>query len=145
MIELFYSNEILVWWLLTISFFSLLGTLIVVPLILVRLPADYFLFPDRQSAPWISRNRYLRIPVFIAKNLLGAILVLAGILMLVLPGQGLLTIIIGLVLMEFPGKYHAERWVINRPAVLAAINWIRLKAGKPKLATQLDVESDHDV
>jgi hypothetical protein len=132
MIELFYSNEILVWWLLTISFFSLLGTLIVVPLILVRLPADYFLFPDRQSAPWISRNRYLRIPVFIAKNLLGAILVL-------------LTIIIGLVLMEFPGKYHAERWVINRPAVLAAINWIRLKAGKPKLATQLDVESDHDV
>jgi hypothetical protein len=65
--------------------------------------------------------------------------------MLVLPGQGLLTIIIGLVLMEFPGKYHAERWVINRPAVLAAINWIRLKAGKPKLATQLDVESDHDV
>ncbi len=63
--------------------------------------------------------------------------------MLALPGQGVLTIIIGLVLMEFPGKYHAERLVINRPSVLAAINWIRVKAEKPKLVTQLDVESDH--
>ncbi len=144
MFEWFYNNEVLIWWLLAISFVSLLGTLIVLPLILVRLPASYFLFPDRQGVPWISRNRFLRIPIFLAKNLSGAILVLAGILMLVLPGQGILTIIIGLVLMEFPGKYHAERWVINRQSVLAAINWIRVKAGKPKLVTQLVIESDHD-
>jgi hypothetical protein len=144
MFEWFYNNESLVWWLLAISFVSLLGTLIVVPLILVRLPADYFLFPDRQGAPWESRSQYLRIPIFLAKNLSGAILVLAGILMLVLPGQGILTIIIGLVLMEFPGKYHAERWVINRPSVLTAINWIRIKASKPKLLTELGDESDHE-
>jgi hypothetical protein len=143
MLEWFYNNEILVWWLLTLSFFSMLGTLVVVPLILVRLPADYFLYPDRKAVLWINRNCYFRIPIFLAKNLLGAILILAGVLMLALPGQGVLTIIIGLVLMEFPGKYHAERLVINRPSVLAAINWIRVKAEKPKLVTQLDVESDH--
>jgi hypothetical protein len=144
MFEWFYNNEVLVWWLLAISFVSLLGTLIVVPLILVKLPADYFLFPNRQGVPWMSRNQYLRIPIFLARNLLGAILVLAGILMLVLPGQGVLTIIIGLVLMEFPGKYHAERWVMNRPSVLTGINWIRVKASEPKLLTELDDDSDHE-
>lgn len=143
MLEWFYNNETLVWLLLAISFVSFLGTLIAVPLILVRLPEDYFLFPDRQGVPWIRRNRYLRIPIFLAKNLSGAILVLAGILMLALPGQGILTIIIGLVLMEFPGKYRAERWIINRPSVLAAINWIRLKAGKQQLLTQLSDDSGH--
>jgi hypothetical protein len=144
MFEWFYNNEVLVWWLLAISSVSLLGTLIVVPLILVRLPAGYLLCSDRQGFPWMSRNQYLRVPIFLARNLLGAILVLAGILMLVLPGQGVLTIIIGLVLMEFPGKYHAERWVMNRPSVLTAINWIRVKASKPKLLTELDDELDHD-
>jgi hypothetical protein len=136
MFDWFYNNEMLVWWLLAISIVSVLGTLIAIPLILVRLPADYFLFPARHRVPWISRNRYLRIPIFLAKNLLGAILVLAGLLMLALPGQGILTIIIGLAFMEFPGKYRAERWVINRPSVLAGINWIRVKAGKPKLVMQ---------
>ena len=144
MLEWFYNNEVLVWWLLAISSVSLLGTLIVVPLILVRLPAGYLLRSDRQGAPWMSRNQYLRVPIFLARNLLGAILVLAGILMLVLPGQGVLTIIIGLVLMEFPGKYHAERWVMNRPSVLTAINWIRVKASKPKLLAELDDELDHE-
>jgi len=144
MFEWFYNNEVLVWWLLAISSVSLLGTLIVVPLILVRLPAGYLLCSDRQGIPWMSRNQYLRVPIFLARNLLGAILVLAGILMLVLPGQGVLTIIIGLVLMEFPGKYHAERWFMNRPSVLTAINWIRVKASKPKLLTELDDELDHD-
>ena len=145
MFEWFLNNETLVWWLVALSSVSLLGTLITVPIILVRLPEDYFSYPDRHHVPWNSRNRFLRIPIFLAKNLLGAIFVLAGILMLALPGQGILTIIIGLLLMEFPGKYHAERWVINRPSVLSAINWIRAKAGKQKLITQLNDESDHGV
>ena len=57
--------------------------------------------------------------------------------MLVLPGQGILTIIVGLVLMDFPGKYGAERWAVSRGPVLPAINWIRAKAGKPNLIVSL--------
>ena len=136
MFEWFYNNETLVWWLLLLSLVSMLATLIAVPLILLRLPEDYFSYPDRHRVSWASRNRVLRIPFFLAKNILGVILVSAGILMLALPGQGILTIIVGLVLMEFPGKYRAERWVINRPSVLRAINWIRAKAGKPKLIVE---------
>lgn len=65
----------------------------------------------------------------------------AGILMLALPGQGLLTIIIGLVLMDFPGKYYAERWVISRHSILLSINWIRKKADKPALVIHIDTDS----
>ena len=78
-----------------------------------------------------------------AKNLLGIIFVIAGIMMLALPGQGLLTIIIGLVLMDFPGKYHAERWVISRHSILRTTNWIRKKAGKPEMIVHTDDCPDH--
>jgi hypothetical protein len=141
--EWFIHNEALVWWVLVLSFISLLLTSIAVPVILIRLPEDYFSFPSRHRVQWLSQNRLLRIPLIVIKNLLGAIFLLAGTLMLVLPGQGILTIIIGLILMEFPGKYRVERWVINRPSVLRVINWIRAKAGKQKLVMQLNDESDH--
>ena len=80
-----------------------------------------------------SRHPVLHILILAIKNLVGALLIFSGILMLVLPGQGLLTIIIGLILKEFPGKYSIERWLVNRHSVLLAINWIRVKAGKPEL------------
>lgn len=133
MFDWFYNNEALAWWLLIISIFTFLVTLIAIPVILIRLPRDYFSFPDRHRIPWQNRNRFLRLPLLILKNLLGVIFILLGILMLVLPGQGLLTIVIGLVLLEFPGKYRVERWAVNRPTVLGAINWIRAKAGKNAL------------
>ncbi len=133
MLDWLSNNEVLAWWLLVFSAFSFLATLVAVPIILIRLPQDYFAFSHRHRNSWKNRNRILRIPVFIAKNLLGIILIVLGILMLVLPGQGLLTILIGLVLLEFPGKYKIERMIVNRPAVLRTINWIRTKAGKAAL------------
>ena len=50
--------------------------------------------------------------------------------MLVLPGQGLLTIFVALVLLDFPGKLRLERWLIRKPAVRRPIDWIRAKAGR---------------
>jgi len=67
------------------------------------------------------------------KNLLGAIIVLAGIAMLVLPGQGIITILLGIFFMNFPGKYKLELWIIKRPAILKSINWIRAKANHSPL------------
>ena len=135
MFEWFYQNDTLLWWLLALSISSMLFALIAVPIMLLKIPRDYFSFPYRHHVAWSKRNRLLRIPYFLLKNIIGAVLILTGALMLVLPGQGVLTIIIGLVVMEFPGKYRFELWLINRPVILDAINWIRVKAGKPKLVT----------
>jgi hypothetical protein len=133
MLEWFYNNETLSWWLLATSLFTFLATLIAVPIILVRIPQDYFSYPDRHRINWQNKNRFLRLPLLLIKNLFGVVFILLGILMLVLPGQGLLTILIGLVLLDFPGKYRVERSVVNQPVVLRSINWVRLKAGKSPL------------
>ncbi len=143
MFEWFYNNEILVWWLVLVSVIFFFATLIIAPIILTRLPEDYFLLPDRPLTPWANRHPLLRIPLLLGKNLLGILFVIAGILMLALPGQGILTIIVGLMLMDFPGKYAAERWVINRHSVLRIINWIRNKAAKPALLVHVDDDSNN--
>jgi hypothetical protein len=70
----------------------------------------------------------------IAKSTLGAILVIAGVLMLVAPGQGLLTIAAGLMLLEFPGKYRLERWLATRRQVWSSMNWLRRRAGREQLS-----------
>ena len=65
------------------------------------------------------------------KNLLGLVLALVGILLMFLPGQGLLTLIIGLSIMNYPGKFALERWLVRRPRVLPALNWIRKRFDAP--------------
>ncbi len=144
MFDWFYNNETLIWWLLLASFVSFIVTLVAVPVILARLPEDYFLLPNRHRVPWANQHPVLRIPLLLVKNLLGIVFIFAGILMLALPGQGILTIIIGLALMDFPGKYRAERWVVSRHSVLRGINWIRDKAKKPPLLVNFD-DDGHDV
>lgn len=66
----------------------------------------------------------------IAKILIGVFLLLCGIAMLVLPGQGLLTILIGLSLIPFPGKHKLEQTILSRKSVRSSLNWIRTKAKK---------------
>ncbi len=106
------------------SIFAFLATVIVVPVALVRMPGDYLSRP---------RPRRRHVVVVVLKNVAGAILVLLGIAMLVLPGQGLLTLVLGLSLADFPGRRRFERFVITRPAVLKAINALRRRASQPPL------------
>jgi hypothetical protein len=75
----------------------------------------------------------LRLTYLVLKNLAGTILVLAGAIMLVGPGQGAIAILIGIMLLDFPGKYRLERWVIRQRPVRRAVNWIRVKARRPPL------------
>ena len=64
-------------------------------------------------------------------EILGMILVFIGFILLFLPGQGLLSILTGLVLMDFPGKYQLESRLIARPAIFRVVNRIRAAGGKP--------------
>ena len=66
----------------------------------------------------------------IAKIIVGVCLLLCGVVMLVLPGQGLLTILIGLSLVPFPGKNKIEQNILSRKSVRFSLNWIRMKANK---------------
>lgn len=115
--------------LFVLSIVSLLLTAILLPIVVVRLPAGYFLRAPRLH----SRRSRTNLLWHIAKNVLGVVFVLAGIAMLVLPGQGLLTILIGLLVIDFPGKYRLERSLVARRGILRTINRIRARFGKPPL------------
>lgn len=108
------------------------GTLIAIPIILVRLPANYF--DERYPRSWMrDHHPVLRLIAHLAKNVAGAVFLLAGIAMLVLPGQGLLTILIGVSLLDFPGKRRLEARLIGQATVLNAVNAMRRRFGRPPL------------
>ena len=112
-------------------------SLISVALIVVRIPTDYFA-GDTPPRLWADRHPLVRWPLLIFKNLLGVTLVALGAVMALpgVPGQGILTMLIGAMLLNFPGKRKMERWLIGRRGVLMAINKIRGRYGRPPL--QLD-------
>jgi len=70
---------------------------------------------------------------FAAKNIVGVILLAVGIAQLFLPGQGIVTILLSLSLLDFPGKRALERKIVGRPMVLRAINALRAKHGRAPL------------
>ena len=112
---------------------TFVGTLIIIPILIVRIPADYF--KREKQKPDRSHRRYsfIRILVLALKNLLGLIFITAGVAMLFLPGQGFITILIGIMMLNFPGKLTLELRIVQQPTVLRAINWIRAKTDQPEL------------
>src|SRR6266536_1873937 len=108
--------------------------LAIVSFILIKLPAGYF----QQSHPrefWTDRHPLLRLIGKIGKNALGAALVMLGVLLSVpgVPGQGLLTILLGIMLLDFPGKRRLEHKLVSRPRIFNAIKKLRHRFGKPAL------------
>lgn len=126
-----YKNEfiILAWF----SVCLLVISIAVIPWIIIKIPQDYF--HERYRVRVAKQSNHPLIAQFFTglKNVIGFIFVVLGILMLVLPGQGILTILMGLFMMNFPGKYRLERKIVSAPKVLQSLNFIRAKANKPPL------------
>lgn len=118
-----------------VSIVTFVGSLIALPLLVSSLPADYFASPHPPPTRWEQLHPLARLVLSILKNVVGAIVLCVGIAMLVLPGQGILTILAGLVLLRFPGKRRLEIWLVNRPGIHRGLDWIRLKAGRPPFET----------
>lgn len=119
------------------------GSIALVAWVLVRLPADYFLDNNHPAAFfWAERHPLLRWSARVLKNLAGIFLVGAGVIMFLpgVPGQGLLTMLIGIMLIDFPGKRRLECSLVRRPALRVAIDRLRRHFGHPPL--QLDETSD---
>ena len=109
-----------------VSIISFIGSLIAIPWILIRLPDDYF--DVRVPRRWMKDHHpVLRIVGHIGKNVTGVVFLAVGFLMLFLPGQGLLTMLIGISFMDFPYKCKLEAKIVGQPALLNAINAMRRK------------------
>jgi archaellum biogenesis protein FlaJ (TadC family) len=120
-----------------ISFLVFLISLVSVPWLVAKIPEDYFLHHKRKKTLPVKRAAWVRyLALKLARNTLGLILLTAGFFMLFIPGQGLLTIVMGLVLMDYPGKYALEKKIISYPVVIKGLNWLRFKANKPPLRNQ---------
>lgn len=132
LIEFLQANEALVTALTMGSVLTFVGSLLAIPWLIARLPKDYFTDVRRHQRK--GPRSGLETLLIIGKNLLGVLLIIAGIAMLVLPGQGLLAILIGLSLTNFPGKYALERRLIRTPAIYRALNWIRHRRGQAPLS-----------
>lgn len=123
------------WWgALGLSLVLALGSLALATVIVVRWPVDQF----RGSEPprfWEQRHPVVRSLGLAGKNLAGVLIVALGVVMALpgVPGQGLLLILIGLTLINFPGKRGLERRLIRRHAISRVVNGLRLRFGRPAL------------
>lgn len=103
-------------------------------IVMVKIPENYFSSHYKRDflpgSPWL-----VRWGAVILKNILGVFLILLGIVLSLpgVPGQGVLTILLGLIMIDIPGKRPIEARIIQRPTVLAAINKLRSKYDKPPL------------
>ena len=120
-------------WVAAFSAGAFLFALAAVPRLVVRIPADYFAPGAERRTRRVSSHTAPRLFLALLRNLIGFVLLMAGIAMLFLPGQGILTILAALALLDFPGKRRLERWLVSRPPVLRTINRMRLRAGKAPL------------
>ncbi|HEY4131144.1 MAG TPA: PGPGW domain-containing protein [Gemmatimonadaceae bacterium] len=123
------DHEVLMWWLVGVSAVTFVATLVAVPWIVVRLPTDYFVPGHERARP--RRHPLVHLAIMIGRNVVGYVFIGVGIAMLVLPGQGVLTILAGLGLVDFPGKHGVIRRIVEQKPVKKSLNWIRERAGKP--------------
>jgi len=113
---------------------SFMLSALAVGIVMVKIPANYFSSQYTQvfllDKPWI-----IRWGVVILKNALGILLIIVGIILSLpgIPGQGLLTILLGLIMLDIPGKRPLEARIIKRPAIRSAINNLRARYNKPPL------------
>ncbi|RYZ08494.1 MAG: hypothetical protein EOO73_08535 [Myxococcales bacterium] len=106
--------------LVAFSVLAVVASIVLVPRFLATLPPNYL---QEGEEPRHS------LPLRIARNALGALLIALGLAMLVLPGQGLLTLLVGLLLVDIPGKHELVRRVMSRPKVLFVVNKLRSHHG----------------
>ena len=123
----------------TVSVITFLGTLLLLPILLIRIPEDYFVCEEGGR----FRRGIGGILFHLIKNGLGLLFLVMGFIMLFIPGQGLLTILAGLWLMDLPGKRALEIRMIRNKSIYKGIDYIRRKAGKPSLRLPVD-KADRD-
>jgi hypothetical protein len=117
-----------------VSIITFVGSLVVIPWLIGRLPVNYFIQHRLKVEERHKRHPLLARTIFVLRNGVGSLFLLAGIAMLVLPGQGIFTILIGFSFMDFPQKHKLEEALFHRPGVVRTLNWLRRKQKKQPFA-----------
>lgn len=131
--EPFVNSDILqplLGWLAMLSVLTFFLSLILIPWVVGKLRQDCFL-TLQQKDKHTSHHSIGAIILAILRNIFGMILLFAGIIMLFLPGQGLLTILLGTLLISFPGKKRLMNNLVHQPKIQHSMDWLRKKRGKP--------------
>lgn len=113
---------------------SAVASFFAVGAVLARIPADYFVNPAAR-ARHAGRHPALHVLFVVGRNLLGYALIVLGVVLSLpgVPGQGALTVLMGLMLIDLPGKDRAAKWLVTRRPVLAAVNRMRARVGREPL------------
>lgn len=111
------------------SMVLLLASIVATPWIVAQLPKDYLLQRDNTT----PRHPVLRLIIDALRTLIGATLIVSGLVMLVIPGPGIITILIGLSIARFPGKRRLLHHIASRESVFSSLNWMRRRHGRPPL------------
>jgi len=130
MVEIIWAYKTVLIW-IGVSLLFFLFSLAAVSWLVARIPATYFRDLAMGGKPDKEKGEF-RVSGFVGrclKNLLGVVLIIAGIIMLFVPGQGLLTLLVGMVLIDFPGKTKLLLFLVGTPSVQDGLNWIRRKKG----------------
>ncbi len=112
------------------SFVMILLAAVSVPFIINLLSPDYFIREKRRSnLETLTEYAFFSISI-ILKNIIGIFLFISGFLMLFIPGQGLLTIFISMLFIDFPGKWKLQKRIVRKKKIHRLLNWIRRKGGR---------------
>ena len=124
------NYQTLVWWMGLLSALIFIGFLVATPIIIIHLPSDFF---HKRMAP-LHENAHLsvfKICYLIVKNFFNAALVSVGIALIFLPGQGIFAIVIGVSLMNIPGKHKMMCRIVRTKWLMRSLNRFRFRFNKP--------------
>ena len=120
------SNQLLLGTIAGFSTLLLLLTILATPWLVAMLSSGYFMSQESR----VQKRSIANLLLTCLRSLTGLMLVLIGIVMLVIPGPGLVTMLVGLSLAEFPGKRRLLKYIATRPSVFKSLNWMRKRHGK---------------
>jgi hypothetical protein len=119
-------------WTIVFSIATIIVSYVLIVVGMIKIPADYF---SSTYVREINHDKHfsLRWATFIVKNVIGFLLIIAGTVMIFTPGPGVPTILLGLIMMDIPGKRPLEARIIKRPEILETVNNLRARYNKPPL------------
>ena len=126
-------------WLGIVSIVTFTVSLLLIPWLIRKLPEDHFLQKKKKPVAKNIFQRSFHLFLQCSRNILGFILLLAGIIMLFLPGQGILTMLLGLSMLDFPGKHRFITTLLRRSEIRQALNWVRKKTGRAPFIWENDL------
>lgn len=123
------KNDIFIFYTAVFSVLFFLVGITLIPYLILKIPYDYFNYSSKKA--YFSNKREIAVYYLkmILRNIAAFLLFLIGVILLFIPGQGLLTIFLSLLLADIPGKYKIEKYMIKKEKIYNMLNGFRQKHG----------------